>query len=57
MIGMKHEMAELNEKNFETKKLAGELIVVSSIIVAFQIVVDGLSSDLRYLAVGAWGSR
>jgi hypothetical protein len=51
---MKYEMARLNKKNFEMKKLAGGLVVVLSVVVGSQTAVDGLSSDPRCLAAGCW---
>jgi hypothetical protein len=51
---MQCEMARLNEKNFETKTLAGGLVVVLSVVVGSQMAVGGLSLDLRCLAAGCW---
>ena len=47
-------MARLSEKNFETKKFAGGLVVALFVVAGSQKAVGSLSSDQRCLVAG-WG--
>jgi hypothetical protein len=52
MVETQHEMAGLDEKNFETKKIRGWLVVASFVFAESQMAVCGLSSELKDLAAG-----
>jgi hypothetical protein len=49
---MQRETAGLDEKNFETKKIVGGVVVVSFVFAGSQMAGYGLSSELRDLAAG-----
>ena len=55
MVETQCEMARLNEKSFEIKKLAGGLVIVLFVVVGSQMAADSPFSDQRCLAAGCWG--
>jgi hypothetical protein len=55
MVEMQCEMARLDEKIFEMKKIAGGPVVILFVVVGSRTAVDGLSSGQRCLVAGCLG--